>query len=216
MAEDFWKEPSYVPCHGELFGLAAALIPHPPEASFSLLDIGSGTGLFVRQVAQSFSNAQFYMLDPSEQRLRQAMQRLGPNASRADGMVLDWVSEDLPGRHDVVSAVLSTHELDGEQKRELYEAMFGVLGRAGMFLLVTRVRAGTPSVDQAYRSAWQRQVLAQGGDPQRVAEHLSDLKAETLGTVADELAAISGSGFVEVNCWYQNLSYALITGIRPI
>ena len=33
--------------------------------------------------------------------------------------------------------------------------------------------------------------------------HLADLKAENLGTVADELAAISGSGFVEVNCWYQ-------------
>jgi ubiquinone/menaquinone biosynthesis C-methylase UbiE len=216
VAEDFWKEPTYVPCHGELFGLAGALIPHPREANFSLLDIGSGSGLFVRQLAQNFSNAQFYLLDPSEELLRQAMQRLGPNAPRADAMVLDWVSEDLPGRHDVVSAVLSTHELDGEQKRELYEAIFGVLGRAGLFLLVARVRAGTPSVDQAYRSAWQQQVLAQGGEASRIAGHLSDLKQENLGTVADELAAISASGFVEVNCWYQNLSYALITGVRPI
>lgn len=216
MAEDFWKEPTYVPCHGELFGLAGALIPHPPEATFSLLDLGSGSGVFVRQLAQNFTNAQFIMLDPSEALLRQAMQRLGPNVGRADAMVLDWASEDLPGRHDVVSAVLSTHELDAEQKRDLYEAAFGVLGRAGMFLLVARVRAGTPSVDQAYRSAWQQQVLAQGGDPQRVTQHLADLKQENLGTVADELAAISAAAFVEVNCWYQNLSYALITGVRPI
>lgn len=216
MAEDFWKQPTYVPCHVELFGLAAALIPHPREATFSLLDVGSGSGVFARQVAQSFPNAQLTLLESDETLLRQSVQRLGPNAARTDAVVLDWVTEELPGRHDVVSVVLSTHELDAEQKRELYEAAFGTLGRAGMFVLIARVRAGTPAVDQAYRSAWQQQVLAGGADPARVAEHLSDLKVENLGTVADELAAVAGSGFVEVNCWYQNLSYALITGVRPI
>lgn len=216
MAEDFWKEPTYVPCHTELFGLAGALIPHPREATFSLLDIGSGSGVFVRQVAEAFPNAQLTLLEQDEALLRQSVQRLGPKAARVDAIATDWVTEDLPGRHDVVSIVLSTHLLDAEQKRELYEAAFGALGRAGMLLLVARVRAGTPSVDQAYRSAWQQQVLAAGAEPPRAAQHLAELKAENLGTVADELAAISGSGFVEVNCWYQNLSYALITGIRPI
>jgi hypothetical protein len=91
-----------------------------------------------------------------------------------------------------------------------------VLGRNGMLLLIQRVKAGTPAVDHAYRSAWQQQVLAGGGDQALAAQHLADLKPENLGTVADELAAVSGAGFVEVNCWYQNLSYALISGVRPI
>lgn len=216
MADDFWKEPPYVPCHGDLFGLAGALIPHQREAHYSLLDIGSGSAPFAAQVAQSFPNAQLTLLEPDEKLLRKSLSRLGPDAGRADAVVLDWRNEDLPGRHDVVSTVLSLHDLDAEEKRELYEAAFGVLGRNGMLLLITRVRAGTPAVDQAYRSAWQQQVLAGGGDAALAAQHLADLKAENLGTVADELAAISGSGFVEVNCWYQNLSYALITGVRPI
>lgn len=217
MADDYWKEPPYVPCHADLFGLAGALIPHPREAGFSLLDIGSGSGAFAAQVAQNFPNARLTLLEPDDKLLRKSLSRLGPEeASRVDAVVLDWTTEDLPSRHDVVSAALSLHLLDAEEKRELYEAAFGVLGRNGMLLLIARVKAGTPAVDHAYRSAWQQQVQAGGGDAALAAQHLADLKAENLGTVADELAAISGSGFVEVNCWYQNLSYALITGVRPV
>jgi tRNA (cmo5U34)-methyltransferase len=216
VADDFWKEPPYVPCHADLFGLAGALIPHPREAQFSVLDIGSGSGAFAAQVTQNFPNAQLTLLESDEKLLRKSLSRIGSDASRTDAVILDWRSEDLPGRHDVVSAALSLHDLDAEERRELYEAAFGVLGRNGMLLLILRIKAGTPAVDHAYRSAWQQQVLANGGDAALVAQHLSDLKAENLGTVADELAAVSGAAFVEVNCWYQNLSYALISGVRPI
>jgi len=216
LADDYWKEPPYVPCHAELFGLAGALIPHPREAQFGLLDIGSGSGAFAAQVAQNFPQAQLTLLEADEKLLRKSLSRIGSDAARTDAVALDWRGEDLPGRHDVVSAILSLHDLDAEEKRDLYEAAFGVLGRNGLLLLVLRVKAGTPAVDHAYRSAWQQQVMAGGGDAALVAQHLADLKAENLGTVADELAAVSGAGFVEVNCWYQNLSYALISGVRPI
>ena len=216
MADDYWKEPTYVPCHGDLFGLAGALVPHRPDDAFALLDIGSGSGAFAAQIARGFPNARLTLLEADEKLLRKSLSRLGPDATRADAIVLDWAVEDLPGSHDVVSIALSTHALDAEERRELYEAAFGVLGRNGLLLLIVRTRAPTPAVDQAYRTAWQQQVLAGGGDAALAAQHMADLKPESLGTVADELAAIAAAGFVEVNCWYQNLSYALLSGVRPI
>ncbi|MGE0658694.1 MAG: class I SAM-dependent methyltransferase [Reyranellaceae bacterium] len=216
MADDYWKEPPYVPCHGDLFGLGVALVPRRPDEEFAVLDIGSGSGAFAAQIARAFSKARLTLLEPDEKLLRKSLSRLGPDAARADAVVLDWTVEDPPGSHDVVSIVLSTHALDAEERGELYEAAFGALRRNGLLLLIERVKAGTPAVDQAYRSAWQQQVLAGGGDAALAAQHLADLKPDGLGTVADELAAVSSAGFVEVNCWYQNLSYALITGVRPI
>ena len=215
MNDDFWKRPPYVPCHDELFGLAVALIPQPREAPFSLLDIGSGSGAFAALVARGFPAARLALLETDVTLLRAALARLGDASERTQAFALDWTEEDLPGRHDVVSAVLSLHGLDGEDRAALYSAAFDALGRNGVFLLVARIRAATPSVDHAYRTAWQQQVLGAGGDAALVAEHLADLKVETLGTLADEQAALAAAGFAEVNCWYQNLSYALLTGVRP-
>jgi methylase of polypeptide subunit release factors len=83
VADDFWKEAPYVPCFADLFGLAGALIPHPREATFSLLDIGSGSGAFATQVAQNFSNARLTLLEADQTLLRKSLSRLGPDAPRA-------------------------------------------------------------------------------------------------------------------------------------
>lgn len=211
---DRMKGRPFVPCHDELYGLAVALLPFPREAVFRVAELGGGSGHFAAMIARAFPRAQITLIDADRALLAEAGRRLDAEAARCSFVELDWTVEDLPGPFDAVVSALSVHRLDPAQRADLYEAAHAALGRFGLLLNVDRVRGATAAIEHAYRAAWRQQMEAGGADPAAADAALSAYDLATPGTLQEELEGLARAGFADANCWYKNLGFAVMSGVR--
>jgi len=148
--------------------------------------------------------------------LSRARQRLGDDAARCEFIETDWMEEPLPGGQDVISTMLALEPLSGEERGDLYADMMGALNSYGMAILAEVVAGGSAGIDYAYSTVWREQVTAAGGDLKLVDSRANELSLFPLPTLDEHIAALTKAGFAEASCWYKNLGFTLVSGVKPI
>ncbi len=73
-----------VPCFDELYGIAAGLIPFPPERPFEVLDLGAGTGVLSQFIAANFPHAKILLADIAPEMLKLAQERFAREEGALD------------------------------------------------------------------------------------------------------------------------------------
>jgi tRNA (cmo5U34)-methyltransferase len=214
-AGDFWRDPVFVPCYVDLTGFAVSLIPRQRDAAFDLLQLGAGSGRLAASIAAAFPNVRLSLMEADGALLTQARARLGDDAGRCDFIEIDWMEEPLPGGQDVIVTMLALEPLDGEERVELYIDMLATLNGYGTAILGECVAGGSPGIDYAYATVWREQVIAAGGDPQLVERRANELSLMPLPSLEEHVAALGKAGFAEPSCWYKNLAFTLVSGVKP-
>ena len=127
-----------VPCFDELYGIAAGLIPFPPERPFEVLDLGAGTGVLSQFIAANFPHAKILLADIAPEMLKLAQERFareeGALDSRLRYTLLDHGQDPLPGSFDAIVSGLSIHHLEHDEKRALFERIHSALREGGVFI----------------------------------------------------------------------------------
>lgn len=213
---DFWRDPLFVPCYIDLSGFAVSLIPRPRDGAFNLLQLGAGSGRLAAAIATAFPQARLTLMEPDGKLLARARERLGADAARCEFIETDWMEEPLPGGQDVISTMLALEPLGGEERAELYADVLGALDRYGMVVLAECVAGGSPGIDYAYATVWREQVAAAGADPRLIERRANELSILPLPTLDEHVGALTKAGFAEASCWYKNMGFTLVSGIKAM
>ena len=179
-----------------------ALLEYLPAARRRVLDLGSGDGRLLRLVKLAHPDARFTALDFSPTMLDRLHASF--NGDAAIEIVAHNMDVALPplGTFDAVLSSFAIHHLAHERKRALYAEVFGLLAPGGVFCNLEHVASPTPFLHRRFLSAVD--IAPENEDP---SNQLLDVK-----TQLEWLRAI---GFVEVDCHWKWMEFALLIGTRP-
>ena len=134
MAEEI---PDYPRLQAELL---AAVVEAEPR---TILDLGVGSGLTAKRVAEALPQAHIFGIDESEKMLAGAAQALDPDHS---SLAYGRLEDSLPnGPFDLVMSTLAVHHLDAEGKAGLFARITQVLVEGGRFVLADLIIPPDPA-----------------------------------------------------------------------
>ena len=191
------------------------------DEEFRVLDLGAGTGLSSALVSEAFPRARFTLVDASEKMLSRAEERFAyePLAKEHFELrVLDFAEEPLPevpGGYEVVISALAIHHLSGEDKKELFGKVYGVLADGGVFVNGDQVLGPTPELEERYGEVWLQQVRENGVTEKDSADARCRMQEDRQDTLEEQLVWLKEAGFEQVDCAYKNYRFAVYGGRKP-
>jgi tRNA (cmo5U34)-methyltransferase len=202
-----------IPCFDAFYGTVLELIPYTPQDRFRVLDLGAGTGLLGQLVAQRFPRATVALMDISEAMLAKAKERFAQMPGAFEFMLADYTA-GVSGEFEVVVSALSIHHLTDLSKAKLFGDILAALTPGGLFVNADQVLGATPGIDRIYRERWLRQVREMGCPLADLEAAMERMQEDKMAPVDHQLSWLRQAGFHEVNCWYQNYSFAVYSGSK--
>jgi len=184
----------------------------PPNAKY-ILDLGAGSGLLTLLIRNHFPDAAIHLMDFSGAMLDLARQRLG-NDEHIFFEQADYVVQTLPHGLDAVVSSLSIHHLNDDDKRKVFRRIHAALAPGGVFINAEQVAGPTPALDAKYKSLWLEQVRDLGATEQQIIDSLYRQQEDRCSTVEEQLRWLREAGFVDVDCWYKENRFAVMSGTR--
>jgi len=139
------------------------------------------------------------------------LERLSGAAGRCEFIAGDYASR-VRGEFEVVVSALSIHHLSDDRKVRLFRRIHEVLPADGVFINADQVLGATPPIERIYREAWLRQVRRPGVAERDLNAALERMKEDRSAPLDSQLDWLRQAGFRQVNCWYQNYSFAVFSG----
>ena len=205
-----------IPCFDDFYRVALDIVPFGKDEPIRVLDLGAGTGLMSERVAEAYPGSSIVLLDISADMLAVARERLGPYPNRFDFVVSNYARPgSIQGHFDLVISSLSIHHLTADEKRALFKTVFAHLTPGGSFINADQVLGETPDIESAYNAAWERQIREAGATDEEISGAHERMKEDDMSTLSSQLQWLKDAGFHTVNCWYQNYSFAVFSGVKP-
>lgn len=207
-----------IPCYNDFYNTCVDVIPYHSDRELRVLDLGAGTGLLTSYVAARYPFAQFALVDVSEEMLAVAEKRLNKVESPGSFTyrVMDYATEKIKGQYDLVMSTLSIHHLDSVEKQKLFEKIFDLLEPGGVFINGDQVLGESEMAEKKYRHVWLEQVKANGVSEEALSAALERMREDNMSTLSDQLIWLEKAQFVDVTNWYQNYSFVVYSGMKPI
>lgn len=204
----------------DAFSLMARLILQDVASPLSVLDIGSGHGVVVTGILDRFPNATAIGLDISDAMIVEGTKRMARFGDRFRYVVGDFADGVLPaelsreGQFDVVVSARAIHHLPGPLMATLYANIYERLAPGGCFFNLDTADPDSFLLDSVYRSAGT--VREKDSGRRRTEEDFERRKVETHrdAPLRAHLEWLESAGFRAVDCFWKNLSLALIGGYK--
>lgn len=204
-----------VPCFDDFYAAAIDAIPFERDAPIRVLDLGAGTGLLSAFVVSSFPRARVTLVDVAGEMLAKARVRFGDEGERVETRVLDYVTEPIPGRYELVISALSIHHVNDADKRSLFVKIFEALELGGAFVNAEQVLGPTPALVAKYRAHWLAEARAKGASEAEIAAAEERMTHDRCATLEAQLAWLREAGFHDIDCWYKSYQFAVYAGRKP-
>ena len=207
-----------IPGFARFYGWAVKLVP--VEAG-KVLDLGAGTGLLAEKVRAKLPAARLELVDISEAMLARARVRFAGDegvvfrvADYSAEEMTGGAVEELMGGYDAVVSALSIHHLEDGAKRVLFGRVWKWLRPGGLFVNADQVLGPTAALETRYRAAWLAGVRELGATERQVEESLFRQQADRCAPVETQMEWMREAGFAEVDCWYKDGCFAVMTGVK--
>lgn len=143
-----------IPCFDDLYNITTELANSKKESP-KILDLGAGTGLLTKYLLEKYPEAEFTLIDLSEEMLKIAKNRFKGN-NNFKYVVTDYSTYDMADSFNMVVSSLSIHHLEDEDKKKLYKKVYNSLNQGGIFLNADQVIGSTPDIDKIYQKKLDR------------------------------------------------------------
>ncbi len=203
-----------VPGFDDFYRAAIDLIRFPRENPLKVLDLGAGTGLMAAFIAYSFPNARITMVDISNEMLERARARFELAGERFRFEVSDYGVDQIQEKYDAIVSGLSIHHLSDDQKRSLFNRIYGALNDGGVFVNAEQFRCSTPERHKFHHERWVTRVRELGVDDRDLAAATERMRFDRAATLEDQLEWMREAGFRDIDCAYKNLIFAVYCGLK--
>ncbi|MBU1616964.1 MAG: methyltransferase domain-containing protein [Candidatus Margulisbacteria bacterium] len=207
--------PGYLDMHEALL----RFIPFQGNESFTLLDLGIGTGNLAKKVLERFPGARVTGVDFSEQMINICRERLARFADRLTLINMGFDRELPPGKHNVVTMNLSLHHLENREKERLIKQVSGRIIKPGALLIGDLVKSRSKRITDVYMNIWKENMRSHGFSEEYIEKSYEKKKYETEdipAPVEDHLYWLKKAGFDEVELFWKRFHFAAFGGFKGI
>ena len=217
-AKDYDSErKQLIPCFDSFYGSALEIISfYKKTPPLKVLDLGAGTGLFSSLVSAVFPKAKFSLVDMSDKMLDEAKNRFSDTKIKVNYSIQDYSKEPIEVGFDLIISALSIHHLSDDEKESLFAKIYSALNHNGLFINADQVLGETEDLDEIYRAMWVKQVKEKGAGDQTLDAAFERMKEDKMSTLSDQLNWLNNAGFSEVNCWFQDFSFVVYSGMKTV
>jgi tRNA (cmo5U34)-methyltransferase len=200
-----------IPPFDAFYGTAVAALGLAGHAPARILDLGAGTGLLARRVADAYPAAELTLVDGAPAMLAQAREALG---DRAAYVTADLADPLPPGPWSAVVSALAIHHLDDAGKRALFARVHDALSSGGVFVNAEQVAGPSPRFDARYRAWHHERATAAGSSAHEWAGAEERMAFDRCSDVEAQLAWLRAAGF-DADCLFKDHRFAVLAAVRP-
>jgi tRNA (cmo5U34)-methyltransferase len=211
---DDWMKKA-LPNYTEIFRTAQEVIPFETAKSIKVLDLGAGTGLFSKHVLEKYPDADFVLYDLADKMLDMARERFRGQPQQFKFIVGDYRAMTVPHDFDLVISSLSIHHLTHEEKQDLFQKVYSVLRKPGLFINVDQIRGETEYVRKLYWDHWLNQVREKEPSEKKIQESIQRrTEFDRDAALGDQLRWLGEAGFNNVDCVYKNFFVGVFLAMK--
>lgn len=202
------QRPMFIPCFYDFYGTAVDnLVFDTPNPK--ILDLGAGTGLFSEFVLRKYPSASISLVDVSEKMLDIAKERFKDNKN------VNFVCQNIetfePDKtYDAVISSLAIHHLDDQNKINLYNRIYRMLQKNGLFINAEQVEGETPYLKALNHQKWTDFVENTELTREEKDAGYERVKLDTRSSLTEQLVWLKDSGFHEVDCLFKYYDFTVI------
>jgi tRNA (cmo5U34)-methyltransferase len=215
------------PNRARMIEVALELLPFPPEAPVTALDLGAGTGVFTHAFLKRYARAHVIALDGAAAMLEMARARLGAAAERVEFLTGDFRDlAALAGARtgSLVFSSFALHHLNREEKVRVVRDALAFLEPGGWFFNADLVVAEDPAVEARLQELRVAGILRRnaGRDPrftsaEAIRRFLDELEAshrDQPQSLAEDLGVLKAAGLARPAVFWSEYREAVIGGVK--
>lgn len=196
--------PYYSSFHQEIINFVKSL-PSSPKV---WMDTGCGTGSLVNKAIEEFPYTKFLLLDPSEEMLVQAKEKLSAYPSAKVQFLkvspTQEFSQELEEKPDVITAIQCHHYLRREGRARAASKCYNLLKEGGIYITFENIRPLTEEGVTIGKRYWGDFQSTHGRNDEEIQKYLERFDTEYFPiTVEEHLKLLRETGFRAVELfWY--------------
>lgn len=200
-----------IPCFDSFYRTIVEAIPY--RKSPRILDIGAGTGLLTHFILDRFPDALCTLIDISGDMLAQAKERF-QNSSHISYIEADYSSFCFTESYDIVVSTLSIHHLRDDEKEKLYQTVYTVLHKGGIFINGDQFLGRSSSSEERNLAWWRQKITETSLSKEEIANWEERVAMDIPATVEQNLTWLDSAGFTNVDLLYKMYNFGIITGTK--
>jgi tRNA (cmo5U34)-methyltransferase len=188
-----------------------SVIPFSDEKTFSMIDLGCGTGTISQSVKSRFSNVKITCVDIAEKMLEIAKDKLDGNIICIQA---DFNKFEFPEKYDLILSSLALHHLENDSdKFAFYEKIYSALNQNGIFINIDVVLGSDDALQDVYMKKWKEFMSKNVSDEEINSKWIPTYYAEDRPTqLTSHLDMLKNSGFSSIDVIYKYFNYAVYIG----
>ena len=196
-----------IPCFDDLYNITKNLADSKKDRPH-ILDLGAGTGLLTKYLFEKYPEAEFTLLDMSEEMLKVAKNRFR-NYNNFKYITADYTTHNFNNTFDIIVSSLSIHHLEDINKKKLYKTIYNTLNPEGIFLNVDQVIGSTPNIDKTYQRNWMEKIDENKFTGPEKDTAIERMKFDKPATLDDNLKWLRDCGFEDVDIYYKYYNFCI-------
>jgi tRNA (cmo5U34)-methyltransferase len=206
----------------EQLTLMARLLGFEPNAAFTFLDLGAGTGAATRAILTEYPNASAILAEYSPPMIAEGTQLLARFASRFRYVEFDLLSpdwpRDIPVPLDAAVSALSIHHLPDARKQSLFRDIRDRLRPGAWYLNFDPIRGPSASLEAVWQHVNDRyDPEAPTKRAHRTAQEQArwENHVRYMIPLEPQLRWLQEAGFVDIDVYWKRLDWVIYGGRTP-
>ncbi len=204
-----------VPHYREIHQTMIDSLPFEASESFSLLELGTGTGNLAAKLLARFANIKYSGLDYSEKMLKVACSKLEKSNTHVSLKTGDLIDLHYDKQFDCIVSCLVIHHLTYEEKKKVFKRIFSLLRKPGFFINADPVKSTIEHIANNNRQNWLDWMRENGLTESEIMErHQSKTKLDKNSGLEEQIKWLKEVGFSATEILWKHFDKAIFCSMR--